>query len=567
MIRVILFLTLVCLIALGFAWVADRPGEVAVSWLGYRVETSLLVAAVAVATLAMLIVLAWSVGLFLLRSPGRIAAARQSRRRRQGQQAISRGLIAIGAGDARAAKKHAGEAGRVAPAEPLALLLAAQTAQLHGDRAGAEASFLEMADHPETRLIGLRGLYVEARRRDDPAAARGFAEEAAKSAPALPWAGQAVLEFRCADGDWDGALKILDRNLQNALVDKPTWRRHRAVLMTARALALEATDRETAKTLALEAIRLAPDLVPAAALVGRLLADGGEIRKAGRIIEAAWRLNPHPDFAEIFAHLRIADSARERLARVEALVRQPPGHPEGRLALARAALDAREFAAVRGALEPLIAEPTQRVCMLMAELEEVEHGDTGRAREWMARALRAARDPAWTADGIVSDRWLPVSPVSGRIDAFQWKVPVAELTGPSRVIEQPRAAAPAIAAPAAPVAAPAAAAAVAAPAAVAPPVEPEEPEPTPAPAAETPGDAPPLPPEPPAPPAGSPPVASQSAAASATTSAPRTTVPPVRPVIPLVPVPDDPGPEEEPLAPPATEPRQDGRRGLGRLFR
>ena len=64
--------------------------------------------------------------------------------------------------------------------------------------------------------------------------------------------------------------------------------------------------------------------------------------------------------------------------------------------------------------------------MLMAELEGLE-GDEGRAREWMARALNAARDPAWTADGFVSDRWLPVSPVSGRLDAFQWKVPVADL--------------------------------------------------------------------------------------------------------------------------------------------
>ena len=69
--------------------------------------------------------------------------------------------------------------------------------------------------------------------------------------------------------------------------------------------------------------------------------------------------------------------------------------------------------------------------MLMAELEELE-GDEGRAREWMARALNAARDPAWTADGFVSDRWLPVSPVTGRLDAFQWKVPVAELAARRR---------------------------------------------------------------------------------------------------------------------------------------
>ena len=47
-----------------------------------------------------------------------------------------------------------------------------------------------------------------------------------------------------------------------------------------------------------------------------------------------------------------------------------------------------------------------------------------------------ARDPAWTADGLVSDKWLPVSPATGRLDAFQWKVPLADLTPPGRVIEQ-----------------------------------------------------------------------------------------------------------------------------------
>jgi HemY protein len=48
----------------------------------------------------------------------------------------------------------------------------------------------------------------------------------------------------------------------------------------------------------------------------------------------------------------------------------------------------------------------------------------------MAQALRAPRDPAWVADGYVSERWLPVSPVTGRIDAFEWKAPFGQVEGP-----------------------------------------------------------------------------------------------------------------------------------------
>jgi HemY protein len=430
MIRVVLFLALVSLTALGIVWLADRPGEVAITWLGWRIETSVLVLIAAAALLAALFLLLFSFVRGLWRSPRRIARAMREQRERKGRLAVTRGLVAVGVGDSAAARRFAQQARRSATGEPLALLLDAQAAQLSGDRPGAEGAFREMAQHADTRLLGLRGLFVEAQRRKDLGAARNFAEAAAKIAPGLPWAGQAVLEFRCRAADWGGALEILDTQLRNGLIDKATHRRQTAVLTTARALAAEAKDPGRARTLAVEAARLAPDLVPVAALAGRLLADAGERRKARRILEAAWRVNPHPDLAEIYAHLRIADSARDRLSRVEALARQADGHIESALAIARAALDAREFTTARQVLARLVDEPTQRVAMLMAELEELEHGDVGRARQWMARALRAARDPAWTADGIVSEHWMPVSPVSGRIDAFEWKVPIAELPGP-----------------------------------------------------------------------------------------------------------------------------------------
>ena len=198
------------------------------------------------------------------------------------------------------------------------------------------------------------------------------------------------------------------------------------MLLTARALALDEIDRDGSRAAVLEAVKLAPDLVPAAALAGRRLAEAGEQRKAARILETAWKINPHPDIAETYANLRFGDSARERLARMQKLADKVPGQLEGALAVAHAALDAREFAAARAALAPYASAPTRRVATLMADIEEAEHGDEGRVREWMGRAMRASGDPVWTADGVVSDRWLPVSP-NGRLDGFEWKLPLAEI--------------------------------------------------------------------------------------------------------------------------------------------
>ena len=245
--------------------------------------------------------------------------------------------------------------------------------------------------------------------------------------PSSSWASHAVLGFCCAKGDWAGALKILDNNQSAGLIDKATYRRQRGVLLTARALELEKVDRDLSRESVMEAVKLAPTLVPAAVLASKFESEAHQVRRSMRIVETAWLAQPHPDLADAYAHVKLGDSARQRLVRVETLAAKAPGHIEGALAIARAAIDASEFTKAREALAPFIAAPTQRVALLMAEIERTEHGDSGRARAWTLRAVRALHDPAWTADGYVSDRWRPVSPVTGRLDAFQWQTPVAAL--------------------------------------------------------------------------------------------------------------------------------------------
>ena len=435
MIRLTAFLVLTAAFAVVAVWFADRPGDVIITWLGYRIETSVGVLAAIVAALACAAILLWTILRMLVGAPAAIMRWRARRRAARGRAAIANGLIAVGAGDVRAARRFAVEAGRYARAESLTLLLRAQTAQLGGQREDAEAAFRAMAEREDTKLFGLHGLFVEAARRHDPAA-RFFAEEAARTSPSLGWAGQAVLEFRCVDGDWAGALEALERNRQGGLLDADTFRRRRAVLLTAQALSICDSDRAAGRDLALEAVKLCPGFVPAAALAGRLLAEAEDQRRATRILETAWRESPHPDLAEAYANLVPGASARERLVRMRLLARLAPEHPESVLALARAAVDANEFAAARAALTPLLAAPTRRVATLMARLEESEHGDIGRAREWLARAVNAAHDPAWTADGLVAETWRPVSPATGRVDAFEWRVPVADLTTRGPLIDQ-----------------------------------------------------------------------------------------------------------------------------------
>lgn len=429
--RALVFIGLLCVAAFGAVWLADRPGTVLVTFGGYEIQTSVAVAAIGLAGLALGLALLWSAVSAVLHLPSRLTFASRARRRSRGYQAVSRGMVAVGAGDTIAARRYANEAERLLGKEPLTLLLRAQAAQVSGNRAAAEAAFTQMMDEDATRVLGLRGLFVEARRRGDNDSARQYASEAVRLAPAAAWASDAILEARCAERDWRGALETVERRTSLGLLDKATAKRHRAVLLTADALDRLDRDPEGALSSSLDATKLAPDLAPAAALAGRLLSRRGDLKRAAKVVEAAWRGQPHPDLAEVYLNLRPGDSALDRLKRAQTLFRLSSGAPEARLAVARAALEAREFDRARDALEPLLADrPSMRVCLLMSDLEQAEHGSTGRGREWLARATRAPRDPAWIADGVVSDQWAPISPVTGRLDAFVWQAPPDVLIAP-----------------------------------------------------------------------------------------------------------------------------------------
>ena len=427
MLRIVLFLVLIALAAAGAAWVADQTGDVILTWGHLRARTTVPVFAFGLGLVALAAIFTWSILSAIWRTPARMRRRRHEKRHARGRHAITQGLLAIGHGDTDLARRHADAARRHAPDDPLALLLHAQSAQLDGNRDEAQRAFRAMAERPDTRLLGLRGLFIEAQRADDVAAAVMIAEEAIKLSPSSTWASQAVLGFRCARSDWSGALAILDSNLSAGLIDKATYRRQRGVLLTARALELETMDRDVARESVMEAVKLAPTLVPAAALAAKFESEAHQVRRAMKLVEAAWVAHPHPDLADAYAHVKLGDSARQRLQRIETLAAKALGHVEGQLAIARAAIDAAEYARAREALAPLVSDPTQRVALLMAEIERAEHGDSGRARAWTLRAVRARHDPAWTADGYVSNRWRPVSPVTGRLDAFQWQTPVASL--------------------------------------------------------------------------------------------------------------------------------------------
>ncbi|MBY6241793.1 heme biosynthesis protein HemY [Methylosinus sp. Sm6] len=434
MLRLLVFLAALAAVSIGLHWLVEQPGHIILEWpLGHEYKITPAVGVLGAIGAVTAAVLASAVIAYFYRAPSLLARSSRSKRREKGFQALSRGIVAAGAGHVGAAKRASREAEKHLPKEPLTYLLRAQIAQLEGDRVGAETAFHEMTLLSETRLLGLRGLHIEAKRRNDAEAAHLFADQAHQLAP-VPWAGHALLEHHGSNANWEEARVAIEANLKAKAIDLPAAQRLRAVVETALAMEKQVDSPSEALHLARQAVKRAPSLVPALALIGRLLARHGDSAKALKLLEKAYAENPHPDIASAYLDAAPSESNAERLARVKKLALAAPRATESGVIVARAALSARDFATARRALAPLVAEgqtPTAQVCLLMAEVEDAENGPSGPVREWLARGSRAPRDPAWIADGVISRSWAPASPVTGKLDAFVWTTPPEPIRGPA----------------------------------------------------------------------------------------------------------------------------------------
>ncbi|MFK4810807.1 heme biosynthesis protein HemY [Devosia sp. ZW T5_3] len=411
------------------AWMIALPGTLTLEVANYRMQPRLGAAIVMFLIVALVIIFVWSLIRRVLTAPRAMARRNREKRREQGVEALSDAIVALQAGDPARARALAREAQSRLPANAAARLLEARADLALGDMSAAREHYRALIASEKTAVAALTGLYDQARAQHRPEAALTFARKALTLAPTSGWAAEAVFDDLTKRGQWAEAVAMVNAEAATSREARAAKRRRQAVIETARAREAETSAPLSALDHALTALKLLPDFVPAALIAARIHINRGETRKAMSLLRRIWRSTGHPDIAALYAHAQPGASAIDRLKRLGEIIEVPPPHRAAGMALARAAIDAYDWPLARKALEPFVgADATQGVASLMAEIEEGQSGDQGKSREWLARAVRAPRDPAWTADGLVSDEWEPISPVTGRLDAFEWKVPVA-LTG------------------------------------------------------------------------------------------------------------------------------------------
>ena len=156
MLRALFFAVKVGLLVAAAVWIAERPGAVEISWLGYDIHAHVGVFLLALLAGFLLLSFAFralALPLWLKHRHGR-------KKHERGYRALTRGLSAVAAGDVREAEKRAAQARRFLPGDGgLPLLLEAQTARLKGDEAAAAQAFEKLLSAPDTAFLQKKLLF------------------------------------------------------------------------------------------------------------------------------------------------------------------------------------------------------------------------------------------------------------------------------------------------------------------------------------------------------------------------------------------------------------------------
>lgn len=426
MLRFLFILLVVVVAALAAAWVFERPGVVDIVWLDYEIRVDM---RLVLAIMALLLVL-YTITVFIVRGiwrgPRTIRDGWRSSKRSRGYRALTQGMVAVAAGDPEEARKWSKRAGDLLDNPPLTLLLAAQAATLEGDEQAAKRYFHVMLERPETRFLGLRGLVQISLRQGDEEAALDFVKEAYDIRPNTPWVLDALFDLAERRGRLEEAVRALDEAKRRKALPRADVDRKRAVLLYEEAKKAQ-QEKEPGRAVdrAKQALKLAPDLIPAVVLLSDAMVASSRQKDAERALRRAWAVHPHPDLYGAWKRTR--PSAEQPDARKKALLRFVSGQPEHietRLILAESALESGDWAESRSELQAAEnKEADARVAELLARLEQAEHGDAAAARSWLETAAGRPASPSWFCNACQheADAWTPRCPACGTFDSLRWR--------------------------------------------------------------------------------------------------------------------------------------------------
>ncbi|HTK85468.1 MAG TPA: heme biosynthesis HemY N-terminal domain-containing protein [Patescibacteria group bacterium] len=435
MLRALWFVIKTGLLVAVAVWVANRPGQIDINWQGYEIKTQVGLALLAVLILVLFSLLLYKILHAFVTFPASWNRYRDYGRRHKGLRALTLGLTAVAAGDAKMANYHSHRARKfMAHDKGLTVLLEAQAARLKGDDKAAHGFFEKLMANSDTSFLGLRGLLVNALERGETNQASELAQRALALHPKQPWALRMAYDLKVRQGHWNDALKLLEQGIKQKALDEGRAMRDRVALLLQEAEEFMRSGNEGAALARLKQARNAdPAFVPAALALAKHYLSRDNLKAAADVIEKAWKEHPHPELAELWHEAipkKMGKDSAGRMKWFERLVALRPDDAEGQLAAAAAAIENGLWGSARAYLDrassmrvgPRLYRLRARLAQALDRPEE--------ATLMLRKAAEAAPEKTWVCkeSGRVYDRWSPIAQPHGSFNTIVWDHPLPEKT-------------------------------------------------------------------------------------------------------------------------------------------
>ena len=243
----------------------------------------------------------------------------------------------------------------------------------------------------------------------------------------LYWIIESAFELRAKAGDWEGAMQVLDAGHKKKIIPLAKYNRLRAMILFERAKQYnESGDEVNFFKYVSQAIKADDTLAPAAlALAEYYKANDNQVRQAENVLMNIWKKNPMDEVAYAYINLYDDKKGKERLKRLETLIRYNTLRPSlnNRL-VAEICMEGGLWSKAKSELEMfLINNPcTKKVCNMIAEIEDKLNKDKKEAKAWRSRIDSCAEDSLWVCSscGAKSEEWHSVCPQCKAFGQEQW---------------------------------------------------------------------------------------------------------------------------------------------------
>ncbi len=428
MLRLLGFFIVTGVLMFGAAWIFDNDNPLEIRWFDGQVyDWSLAWLIVAGLAFALAAVVVYELLRLVVGFPARWWRKRRISREMEGLRTVTRGMMAVAAGDGTQAKELRREAEKLlGEREPASLLLAAQAAELDDNHEVAQLKYRQMLRQRSTALLGLRGLIHDALATGDTNQALELARRAYREYPYTEWVVQQFFDLLVQHRLWSEALRRVDDLKLNRLVDGDEAQRLRGLLkfLVAQDRAEKGELEEAAKA-ALDATRRQRAFAPAAGFASEIANRVGKTRQARNVVEEAWARAPHPRLVEAYEALEPGETASARFGRFERLYNRNPNHHLTLRVMIEQALAAGDTGRARSLVRDVPGtNPTAGTLQTAIDALKSVEPESPRIAEFEALLVDAPADEAWVCrrTGQVVPRWQPFGP-TGEFDTLRWQSP------------------------------------------------------------------------------------------------------------------------------------------------